>query len=117
MPRPLEVRRARWAAGAAWSARGADVIGGGQGGEGIAGRRGAGRVTPGTAVRRRGLSVSDPVPLILLPGMAADGRLFAPQRAAFPQLVVPAWIDPLPRESLRAYAARLARRVDPGRPC
>src|SRR4051794_30719168 len=58
-----------------------------------------------------------PVPLILLSGMAADERLFAPQRAAFPHLVVPAWIEPLAKEPLPAYAARLARQVDPGRPC
>jgi pimeloyl-ACP methyl ester carboxylesterase len=49
--------------------------------------------------------------------MAADGRLFERQRAAFPGLIVPAWIEPRPHESLRAYAARLARAVDPGRPC
>jgi pimeloyl-ACP methyl ester carboxylesterase len=49
--------------------------------------------------------------------MAADERLFEPQRSAFPGLRVPAWIDPLRGESLRAYAVRLARRIDPGRPC
>jgi pimeloyl-ACP methyl ester carboxylesterase len=59
----------------------------------------------------------DNVPLILLSGMAADERLFAPQRAAFPHLLVPAWIEPLPQELLPSYAARLARRIDPGRPC
>src|SRR5262249_3648447 len=57
------------------------------------------------------------VPIILLSGMAADERLFAPQRAAFPSLRVPAWIAPRPGEPLRAYAARLARQVDPGCPC
>ena len=57
------------------------------------------------------------IPLILLSGMAADGSLFAPQRQVFPNLLVPSWIDPLPRESLRTYAARLAREVDPGTPC
>jgi pimeloyl-ACP methyl ester carboxylesterase len=61
--------------------------------------------------------MGDDVPLILLPGMAADERLFSPQRAAFPRLLVPAWIEPLPREPLRSYAARLAQQVDPGRPC
>src|SRR3954464_5327650 len=61
--------------------------------------------------------MGDDVPLILVPGMAADERLFAPQRAAFPRLLVPAWIEPLPQEPLRSYAARLARQVDPGRPC
>lgn len=57
------------------------------------------------------------LPLVLLSGMAADGRLFAPQLAAFPNLRVQPWVPPLPGESLRAYAARLAPRVDPGRPC
>src|SRR4051794_38715239 len=57
------------------------------------------------------------VPIVLLSGMAADERLFAPQLAAFPNLRVPAWIAPVPGESLRSYAARLARQVDPGRPC
>lgn len=40
--------------------------------------------------------------------MAADARLFEPQRYAFPRLVVPPWIEPEPREPLREYAARLA---------
>jgi pimeloyl-ACP methyl ester carboxylesterase len=61
--------------------------------------------------------VSDGIPLILLSGMAADERLFEPQLACFPNLRVPAWIDPGPSESLPGYAARLARLVDPGRPC
>jgi pimeloyl-ACP methyl ester carboxylesterase len=49
--------------------------------------------------------------------MAADERLFEPQREAFANLRVPAWIDPLPDESLRSYAARMARLIDPGGPC
>ena len=57
------------------------------------------------------------VPIILLSGMAADERLFGPQLAAFPDLRVQPWIDPLPHESLREYASRLAPLVDPGRPC
>jgi pimeloyl-ACP methyl ester carboxylesterase len=61
--------------------------------------------------------MTEGTPLILLSGMAADERLFEPQRRAFPGLRVPAWIDPLHGESLRAYALRLARRVDPGGPC
>jgi pimeloyl-ACP methyl ester carboxylesterase len=59
----------------------------------------------------------DEMPILLLSGMAADERLFAPQLAAFPNLRVPAWIEPRPREPLRSYAARLARLVDPGCPC
>jgi pimeloyl-ACP methyl ester carboxylesterase len=65
----------------------------------------------------REVLMTEGTPLILLSGMAADERLFEPQRSAFPNLRVPAWIEPLPGESLRGYAVRLARRVDPGRPC
>jgi pimeloyl-ACP methyl ester carboxylesterase len=57
------------------------------------------------------------IPIILLSGMAADERLFAAQLATFPTLRVQPWVAPLPGESLRAYAARLAPVVDPGRPC
>jgi pimeloyl-ACP methyl ester carboxylesterase len=57
------------------------------------------------------------LPILLLSGMGADERLFAPQRAEFPNLRVPAWIDPVPGESLRSYAARFAPLVDPGCPC
>ena len=49
--------------------------------------------------------------LILFPGLGADARLFEPQRAAFPQLVVPPWIPPLNRESLPDYAARLSQTI------
>lgn len=57
------------------------------------------------------------LPLILLPGMGADERMFEPQREAFPNLFVPPWVEPRPGESLRAYAIRFARRIDPGRAC
>lgn len=57
------------------------------------------------------------LPIILLSGMAADERLFAAQLAAFPTLRIQPWVAPLPGESLRAYVARLAPIVDPGRPC
>lgn len=55
-------------------------------------------------------------PLILLPGMGADERLFRLQKIAFPHLLVPRWISPLRDESLPAYAARFARHIDPGVP-
>ena len=61
--------------------------------------------------------MSESVPIFLLPGMAADVRLFESQMARFHNLRVPAWIEPLPRESLRGYAARLAKVIDPGVPC
>ena len=48
----------------------------------------------------------DEPPIILLPGMAADDRLFRFQRAALPSLVVPNWIEPraqgVPRRLRRA---------------
>jgi thioesterase domain-containing protein len=56
-------------------------------------------------------------PLILLPGMGADARLFASQIARFPTLRVPEWLTPNPNESLRHYAARFAPTVNPGVPC
>lgn len=58
-----------------------------------------------------------PDPLLLLSGMAADARLFEPQRARFPNLHVPGWLPPEPDESLRSYAARMARASDPGCRC
>lgn len=46
--------------------------------------------------------------LILVPGMGVDERVFGPQRAAFPSMEVPAWIEPEKDESLAHYAERLA---------
>jgi pimeloyl-ACP methyl ester carboxylesterase len=56
-------------------------------------------------------------PLFLLSGMGADARVFEQQCRRIPLATVPAWIDPLPHESLSSYAMRLARRIDPGVPC
>ena len=50
-----------------------------------------------------------------MPGLGADHRLLEPQRAAFPQLVVPPWIPPRKNESLPHYAARMAETVAPSR--
>lgn len=47
-------------------------------------------------------------PLILCSGLAADSRVFAPQRLCFPDLIVPEWPVPLANESLDAYCQRLA---------
>src|SRR5204863_6450986 len=60
---------------------------------------------------------TNPIPLLLLPGMGTDERLFRYQKEAFPTLIVPPWIEPLAGESLSHYAAHLARIVDPGVPC
>jgi len=60
--------------------------------------------------------MSRPFQLVLFPGLGADGRLFEPQRAEFPRLEVPPWIDPLTDETLPDYAARLAGNVEVKRP-
>lgn len=54
--------------------------------------------------------------LMLFPGLGADGRLFEAQRAEFPGLEVPPWLDPLEEETLPEYAARLAETVEVKRP-
>jgi pimeloyl-ACP methyl ester carboxylesterase len=51
--------------------------------------------------------------LVLLPGLGADGRLFEPQRRAFPDLLVPPWLPPGPREPLADYAVRMAEVIRP----
>jgi pimeloyl-ACP methyl ester carboxylesterase len=63
------------------------------------------------------IETSRPSPLILLPGLGGDPRLFDGQRSAFPELVTPRWIEPDTNESLADYAARFATVIDPGRPC
>ena len=37
--------------------------------------------------------------------------MFAPQKMAFPELIVPAWLEPLPDESIEAYAKRLVSEI------
>ena len=49
-----------------------------------------------------------PERLFLLPGLAADHRLFEPQLEAFPQASVPAWMDPERNEPLESYAKRFS---------
>jgi pimeloyl-ACP methyl ester carboxylesterase len=57
------------------------------------------------------------LPLILLPGMGGDARMFRPQLAALANAIVPAWIEPVRGETLAAFAARMARALDPGGAC
>ncbi len=64
-----------------------------------------------------GLSMTDELPLILLPGLGADARMFSSLRNGLPQLVTPAWIEPLRGETIAQYARRYAPTIDPGRPC
>ena len=56
-------------------------------------------------------------PLILLPGMAADGRLFRHQCAALPCIRTPVWIEPRDREPLADYAQRFAQAISTGGRC
>jgi pimeloyl-ACP methyl ester carboxylesterase len=57
------------------------------------------------------------LPLILLPGMGADRRMFREQIAALENLVIPDWINPEAGQTLASYARRMAETVDPGGPC
>lgn len=50
--------------------------------------------------------------LILLPGLAADHRLFGREVAAIPGAEAPEWLEPKRRESLRDYAARWGEKLD-----
>ncbi len=50
--------------------------------------------------------------LVFLPGLGADAALFAPQLAAFPGSLTPAWIAPNARESLGDYAERFGRTLE-----
>jgi len=56
-------------------------------------------------------------PLILLPGLGADGRMFSSIRSGLPQIVTPTWIEPHRNESVAEYAKRFAPIIDPGCPC
>lgn len=56
-------------------------------------------------------------PLILLSGMGADESVFAAQKRAFPHLIVPKWPRPKGQENFEGYCERLAKELDPGRPC
>ena len=51
-------------------------------------------------------------PIILLPGLNGDSRVFSPQIAAFPHAVAVTWPTPLAVETLTDYARRLAASLD-----
>lgn len=55
-------------------------------------------------------------PLVLLSGLAADARVFTPQKIAFPQMQCPRWLIPERSETINDYAARLAETIGEG-PC
>lgn len=59
----------------------------------------------------------DDIPLILLPGLGADGRMFSSLQIGLPQLITPPWIKPVRGESVAEYARRFAPIIDPGGPC
>ncbi|GAB4405366.1 MAG: alpha/beta hydrolase [Bacteroidia bacterium] len=52
-------------------------------------------------------------PILAVPGLGTDGRLFGPLSAHLPIGVVP-WIEPLAGESLQDYARRMAAPHPPG---
>ncbi|HBO42856.1 MAG TPA: alpha/beta hydrolase [Planctomycetaceae bacterium] len=57
------------------------------------------------------------VPLILIPGLAADESIFAPQKSVFPNLTVPRWPAPAAGDTLSSYAERFARAIRSDEPC
>ncbi len=58
--------------------------------------------------------MADPetTPLILFSGLAADSTIFAPQKAEFPQLIVPSWRTPTRSDTLDSYARRFAEEFE-----
>jgi pimeloyl-ACP methyl ester carboxylesterase/N-acetylglutamate synthase-like GNAT family acetyltransferase len=54
--------------------------------------------------------------LVLLPGLGTTGRLFDPQRQAFPALEIPPWLEPEPAETVPAYGKRMAATLGPAGP-
>ena len=58
----------------------------------------------------------NPPRLILLPGLAADARVFAPQLAVFDNLEVPPWPAFRKNESLADFARRMAGTLDTSEP-
>ncbi len=59
----------------------------------------------------------DALPIILLPGLGMDERLFAMQKLEFSTIQVPEWLPHRTFESLADYARRMSDAVNPGGPC
>lgn len=59
-----------------------------------------------------------PIPLVMLPGLGADGELFVKQRRAFGDdaIIVPEWPEVREDEPLHLFAKRLAERLGPTLP-
>ncbi|MEQ8210938.1 MAG: alpha/beta hydrolase [Lacipirellulaceae bacterium] len=60
---------------------------------------------------------SQPIPLIIFSGLAADAEIVRPQLEAFPQASCPEWLVPENDETLEAYCERFAQKIDTGEPC
>lgn len=61
-------------------------------------------------------SIND-LPIILVPGMGADFRVFDGLTSIIDGIVVPEWITPVDEESIGDYAGRWAKVIDPGCGC
>ncbi len=59
------------------------------------------------------MSAHESQPLILFSGLAADASIFAPQKIAFPQLVVPRWPIPQVNDTLDSCCKRIADELRP----
>ena len=59
------------------------------------------------------MTALESTPLILFSGFGADAKVFAPQKIAFPQLVVPKWPTPVSGETLDSCCERLADDLRP----
>lgn len=62
-------------------------------------------------------SESQPLPLIIFSGLAADEEIVRPQLETFPQASCPKWLIPEGDETLEAYCERFAAKFNPGQPC
>jgi len=51
---------------------------------------------------------ADTIPMIFVPGLNGDPRVFRPQIAAYPQIDIAEWLGPIESEGIRGYAKPLA---------